>query len=58
MATQPTGVFDEVDLTVAPMAIEDVEKRLSALHELDKVRTLYITTTTTNLLFTTLFCAY
>lgn len=34
---QPTGVFDEVDLTVAPMAIEDVEKRLSALHELDKV---------------------
>lgn len=38
MATQPTGVFDEVDLTVAPMAIEDVEKRLSALHELDKVR--------------------
>ncbi|KAF5102892.1 hypothetical protein D0Z00_000150 [Geotrichum galactomycetum] len=37
MVTQPTGVFDQVDLTVAPMAIEDVEKRLSALHELDKL---------------------
>ena len=34
---KPTGVFDDVDLSVAPMAIEDVEKRLSALHEVDKV---------------------
>lgn len=37
---QPTGVFDDVDLSVAPMAIEDVEKRLSALHEIDKVGSL------------------
>jgi hypothetical protein len=31
------GVYEEIDLSVAPMATEDVQKRLESLQEYDEV---------------------
>lgn len=37
---QTKNVFEKLDLSVAPMAREDVEQRLDSLHAIDKVSTL------------------